>query len=262
MLIFRKTEQEIELMRESCQIVSDVHEMLAGQIKPGVTTLELDSMAEDYIRSRDARPAFKGYASGARGVPPFPGTLCISINDEVVHGIPSNRKIEDGQIVSVDVGVEKNGYFGDGAFTHAVGTVDMEVLRLMNVTRESLHLGIAQACPGNHLHDISAAIQKHVESNGFSIVVDLVGHGIGRHLHEDPPVPNYGKRGNGPMLKEGMTLAIEPMVNQGNFAVRFAANGWTVSTRDHSMSAHYEHTVLISKDGPVLLTNHFENSHV
>ena len=244
-------------MREANQIVSDVHRLLAPQVRAGMKISELDAMAEDFIRASGARPAFKGYPSGTRGIPPFPGTLCVSIDDEVVHGIPTDRVLEEGQIVSIDVGTEKSKFFGDGAMTHAVGKVDTEKLRLMRITRESLFRGIDRAYPGNRVHDISAAIQQYVEENGFSIVRDLVGHGIGRNLHEEPPVPNFGKENTGPLLEVGMTLAIEPMVNYGSFKVRIASNGWTVLTRDASASAHYEHTVYISNDGPVLLTNHF-----
>lgn len=260
-MIYRKTEKEIEFMRLSCQIVSDVHRLLLPYVKAGVVVSELDAMAEDFIRSSGGRPAFKGYPSGNRTVSPFPSTLCVSIDDEVVHGIPDGRVIAEGQVVSIDVGVEKNGYYGDGAMTVTVGKVDAETMRLLNVTKESLYCGIEQAIPGNHLQDISSAVQKHVESNGFSVVRDLVGHGIGRSLHEDPPVPNFGRAGIGPELFPGMTLAIEPMVNYGGYQVKVASNGWTIVTKDMSLSAHFEHTVLISEDGPVILTNHFERAN-
>ncbi len=260
-MIQKKTEQDIAVMRESNQIVSDVHRLLTPHVRPGARVSELDAMAEDFIRANGAKPAFKGYSSGSKSIPPFPATLCVSIDDEVVHGIPTDRVLEEGQIVSIDVGTEKNGFFGDGAMTLPVGTVDGEKLRLMRVTKESLYRGIEQAVPGNHLHDVSAAIQEHVEDNGFSVVRDLVGHGIGKSLHEEPPVPNFGRAGTGPRLEAGVTIAIEPMVNYGSFKVRIAANGWTVLTRDASPSAHFEHTVYISKDGPVLLTNHFEREN-
>lgn len=245
-------------MRESNAIVSDVHRLLMPHVKAGTLVSDLDAMAEDFIRANDAKPAFKGYNSGSKTIPPFPATLCVSIDDEVVHGIPGHQVLKDGQIVSIDVGAEKNGFFGDGAMTHPVGTVDPERLRLLDVTREALYRGIDKAVPGNKLQDISAAIQEHVEAHGFSVVRDLVGHGIGRRLHEEPAVPNFGKAGIGPRLEVGMTLAIEPMVNYGGFKVRIAPNGWTVLTKDGAASAHFEHTVYISKDGPVLLTNHFE----
>ncbi|MCB2205392.1 type I methionyl aminopeptidase [bacterium] len=260
-MIHRKTEQEIELMRESNQIVSDVHRLLAPMVKPGIRVSELDAMAEDFIRANGARPAFKGYQSGSPSIPDFPATLCVSIDDEVVHGIPTERMLEEGQIVSIDVGTEKNGFFGDGAMTLAVGRIDPEKQRLLKVTKEALYRGIDQAVPGGKLHDISAAIQQYVEDNGFAVVRDLVGHGIGRKLHEDPPVPNFGRAGSGPALEAGMTLAIEPMVNYGSFKVRIASNGWTVFTRDGAPSAHFEHTVHISKDGPETLTNHFEREN-
>lgn len=260
-MIHRKTDSEIEVMRESNQVVSDVHRLLMPLIKPGVRVSELDAFAEEYIRAQGALPAFKGYSSGSKSIPPFPATLCVSVDDEVVHGIPSDRILREGEIVSVDVGAEKNGFFGDGAMTLPVGAVDAEKLRLLRVTKESLYRGIALALPGNRLHDVSAAIQEHVEANGFSVVRDLVGHGIGRKLHEDPPVPNFGRKGTGPLLEAGMTLAIEPMVNYGGFKVKIDANGWTVRTSDGAPSAHFEHTIYISEEGPVLLTNHFERDH-
>jgi methionyl aminopeptidase len=260
-MIHRKTDSEIEVMRESNQVVSDVHRLLMPLIKPGVRVSELDAIAEEFIRAQGALPAFKGYSSGSKSIPPFPATLCVSVDDEVVHGIPSDRILREGEIVSVDVGAEKNGFFGDGAMTLPVGAVDAEKLRLLRVTKESLYRGIAQALPGNRLHDVSAAIQEHVEANGFSVVRDLVGHGIGRKLHEDPPVPNFGRKGMGPLLEAGMTLAIEPMVNYGGFKVKIDANGWTVRTSDGAPSAHFEHTIYISEEGPVLLTNHFERDH-
>jgi len=260
-MIHLKNEQEIEAMRENALIVSDVHRLLMPHVKPGTRVSDLDAMAEDFIRASGARPAFKGYGSGSTSVPAFPATLCVSIDDEVVHGIPSNRVLEEGQIVSIDVGTEKDGFFGDGAMTHPVGAVEAEKLRLLQVTRESLYRGISKAIAGNHLGDISSAIQGHIEDNGFSVVRDLVGHGIGKKLHEEPPVPNFGRQGSGPLLEEGMTLAIEPMVNYGSFRVRIEANGWTVRTRDGAPSAHFEHTIVISKDGPVLLTNHFDREN-
>jgi methionyl aminopeptidase len=255
-MIHRKTDSEIEVMRESNQVVSDVHRLLMPLIKPGVRVSELDAIAEEFIRAQGALPAFKGYSSGSKSIPPFPATLCVSVDDEVVHGIPSDRILREGEIVSVDVGAEKNGFFGDGAMTLPVGAVDAEKLRLLRVTKESLYRGIAQALPGNRLHDVSAAIQEHVEANGFSVVRDLVGHGIGRKLHEDPPVPNFGRKGMGPLLEAGMTLAIEPMVNYGGFKVKIDANGWTVRTSDGAPSAHFEHTVVITNDEAEILTRH------
>ena len=248
-------------MRESCSIVSDVHRLLSPLCVPGTALSELDQIAEEYILSRGGRPAFKGYPGGGKSTPPFPSTLCVSINDEVVHGIPSTRRLAEGEIVSIDVGVEKDGYFGDGAMSHLVGPGSPEKERLLRVTRESLYRGLDHAHPGKRLHDVSAAVQQFVEENGFSVVRDLVGHGIGKNLHEDPPVPNYGKAGTGPQLQAGMTLAIEPMVNYGGYQVRVASNGWTVVTRDASDSAHFEHTVVITEDGPITLTDHFTREY-
>lgn len=260
-MIHRKNQKEIELMRESCSIVSDVHRLLKPLCVPGTALSELDRIAEDFILSRGGRAAFKGYPGAGKSIPPFPATLCISIDDEVVHGIPTERRIQEGELVSIDVGVEKDGYYGDGAMSHLVGKATAEKMRLLSVTKESLYQGLDQAVPGKRVQDISAAVQRYVEGNGFSVVRDLVGHGIGKNLHEDPPVPNYGRPGMGPQLQSGMTLAIEPMVNQGGFHVRVAANGWTVVTRDASPSAHFEHTVLITEDGPVTLTDHFTREH-
>ncbi|MCX6138315.1 MAG: type I methionyl aminopeptidase [Ignavibacteriales bacterium] len=247
-----KTEEQIALMRESSKIVADVLRLIGGTIKPGVSTASLDRMAEEFIRSCDAIPAFKGYGHDQKNL--FPASLCISVDEQVVHGIPSDRQLCEGEIVSIDVGVKKNGYFGDGASTFAVGAVTAEKERLMRVTRESLMLGVAQAVEGNNLHDISAAVQKHVESAGFSVVRALVGHGIGTELHEDPPVPNYGKQKTGVLLKEGMALAIEPMVNYGTYKVRVAHDGWTVQTLDGKPSAHFEHTVIVRKGSAEILT--------
>jgi methionyl aminopeptidase len=261
-MIHRKSPKEIQLMRESCHIVSDVHRLLAAHVRPGVSLIELDEMAEDFIRAAGGRPAFKGYHSGNRRIPPFPSTLCLSVDDEVVHGIPDKRVLKEGQVLSVDVGVELNGYYGDAAVTLPVGRITPENERLLAVTRESFFRGVDQAVPGNHVHDISAAVQQYVEENGFSIVRDLVGHGIGTHLHEEPAVPNFGKPGTGPELQSGMTIAIEPMVNYGGHRVRVSTeNGWTVLTRDASTSAHFEHTVLITEDGPELLTDHFQRDN-
>jgi len=247
-----KTEDEIELMRESSRIVAEVLKLLESSIVPGVTTEELDRLAEEYIRSRGGEPAFKGYGSDPGNL--YPATLCTSIDDEVVHGIPGARRLGEGEIISIDVGVLKNGFYGDGARTYPVGrTTDLKE-RLMRVTEQSLELAVRRAVSGNHLHDISAAVQRHVEQAGFSVVRDLVGHGVGRQLHEDPPVPNYGRQGTGPILEEGMTLAIEPMVNAGSHRIRVAADGWTVLTRDQSSSAHFEHTVVVRSGDPEILT--------
>ena len=247
-----KSAREIALMKESCRIVAEVLALVGGRIAAGVRTRDLDALAEEYIRSRGGEPAFKGYGHDRRNL--FPGTLCVSIDDEVVHGIPDGGEIREGQVVSIDVGVKKNGYFGDGARTFPVGRVSEEKLRLLRVTEESLMLGIAQARAGNHLHDVSAAVQRHVEGAGFAVVRDLVGHGIGRSLHEDPAVPNYGEPGTGVVLKEGMALAIEPMVNAGTHRVRVEEDGWTVRTADGKPSAHFEHTIVVTTGEADILT--------
>jgi methionyl aminopeptidase len=249
-----KSNREVEWMRESSRIVAEVLALIRGYIRPGVKTIELDRIAEEYIRSEGGIPAFKGY--GPEPENRFPGTLCISIDDVVVHGIPDGRMLEEGQVVSVDVGVKKNGYFGDGACTFGVDRVSDEKTRLMNITEESLHKGIAQAVAGNHLYDISAAVQRHVEAAGFSVVRDLVGHGIGKQLHEEPAVPNFGVPGTGMVLREGMVLAIEPMVNAGGHHVHVDDDGWTVRTVDGKPSAHFEHTVLVKQGEAEILTRH------
>jgi methionyl aminopeptidase len=219
-----------------------------------VTTRELDALAEEFIRSQGGIPAFKGYGPDRRNV--FPATLCVSIDDVVVHGIPDGRRLEEGEIVSVDVGVKKDGWFGDGARTFPVGRIDEEKARLLRVTEEALEAGITQARAGNRLHDVSAAVQRHVETAGYSVVRDLVGHGIGKNLHEEPAVPNFGLPGTGVLLREDMTLAIEPMVNAGSFAVRLEDDGWTVRTADGRPSAHFEHTVAITQGEAEVLTRH------
>jgi methionyl aminopeptidase len=252
MAVSIKSPAEIELMRESCRIVSDVIKLVGTQIKPGISTAQLDMMAEDYIRSCNAEPAFKGYGSDPKNL--FPATLCISVDSEVVHGIPGKRILRDGEIVSIDVGAKKNGFFGDGAFTFPVGNVNEEKRRLMRVTKESLEKAVEQAIEGNRIGDIAYAVQSYVEAEGFSIVRDLVGHAVGRELHEDPQVPNYGKAGKGTVLKEGMTLAIEPMVNAGTFKVLTAADRWTIMTYDGKPSAHFEYTVVVRKHKAEVLT--------
>ncbi|HLX12849.1 MAG TPA: type I methionyl aminopeptidase [Bacteroidota bacterium] len=247
-----KTRQEIEWMRESCRIVAEVLRVLKGMIKPGVTTKELDALAEEFIRSQGGVPVFKGYGFHEDNL--YPASICTSIDDQVVHGIPGNRKLADGEIISVDVGVKKNSYCGDGAWTFTVGTVSEDKSRLMAVTEEALYKGLEYATAGQRVHDISFAVQEHVEEAGYSVVRDLVGHGIGRNLHEDPAVPNFGERGTGSKLKAGMTIAVEPMVNMGKYYVVTEDDGWTVRTKDGSPSAHFEHTVLITENGPEILT--------
>jgi methionyl aminopeptidase len=247
-----KSKHEIGLIRESSKIVADVLKLVSAQIRPGVTTLELDRLAEEYIRSLGGIPAFKGYGHSKSNL--FPATLCTSIDAVVVHGIPSKRALREGEILSVDVGVVREGYYGDGAATFPVGEISDEKQRLLKTTEESLHKGIEQAVVGNRIHDISYAVQNHVEAAGYSVVRDLVGHGVGVELHEEPAVPNFGKPGTGMKLQEGMTLAIEPMVNAGAWQVRFGADGWTVLTQDGLPSAHFEHTIAILDGKPDILT--------
>ncbi len=242
-----RTKREIELIRVSAQIVADTLALLDGIIKPGVTTGELDRRAEDYIRSQGGRPVFKGYMG-------FPSTLCISINDVVVHGIPSDAVLEEGQIVGIDCGVEKDGYIGDSARTFAVGKISDENKNLMRITNEALMLGIEQARPGNYVSDIGHAIQKHVEMHGYSVVRELVGHGVGTELHEEPQIPNFGLPKQGQPLKSGMCLAIEPMINMGVKEVFTEKDGWTVRTMDGKNSAHFEHTIAIMDEGAKILS--------
>ena len=246
-----KSKREIGFVRESARIVAEVLKLIGNRARPGVTTKELDELAEEFIRSRKAEPAFKGYGKKDN---PFPATLCTSIDDEVVHGIPGGRVLKEGEILSVDVGVRKNGYYGDGARSFRIGKVSKEKEQLLKVTEESLQKGIEQAVAGNHIEDISYAIQRHVESHGFSVVRDLVGHGVGKQLHEEPSVPNFGSPGKGPAIENGMSLAIEPMVNAGSWEVRFLADGWTVVTLDGTPSAHFEHTIAVIDGKPEILT--------
>jgi len=247
-----KSPDEIVYMRESCRIVAEVLRLMKTLVQPGITTKELDTIAEQFIRSQEAEPAFKGYGSDRKNL--FPASLCTSIDDQVVHGIPGSRKLVEGEIISIDVGVKKNEFFGDGAWTFPVGKISREKTRLLRNAEEALHAGIAQARTGNRVHDISAAVQAHVEQERFSVVRDLVGHGIGRNLHEEPAVPNFGTPGTGSFLQPGMTIAIEPMVNYGEYRVRMENDGWTVRTADGSPSAHFEHTILITDSAPEILT--------
>jgi methionyl aminopeptidase len=246
-MIEYKTEKEIELIRESGRITAQTLDLLEKAIAPGISTLELDRMAEEFIRSSGAIPAFKGY----RG---YPRTVCISVNDEVVHGIPGNRKLKEGDIVGLDMGVILKGWYSDSARTVAVGMIDDKAQRLIQVTRESLFKGIEKCVDGNHISDISVAVQTHVESHGYSVVRDLVGHGVGRSLHEEPQVPNYRANGQNPKLRPGLVLAIEPMVNLGTYKVNIKRDNWTIVTEDGSLSAHFEHTVAITRNGPHILT--------
>lgn len=242
-----KTPEEIEVLRAAGKIVVGALEELAKAAVPGITTVELNRIGEIYIRDCGAEPAFLGYQG-------FPASVCISIDDEVVHGIPGDRRLTEGMIVSFDVGSKLQGYYGDSALTVGIGKVAVEDQRLIETTKEALHKGIEQARPGNRLYDISAAIQRHAEGAGFSVVRDLVGHGIGKRMHEEPQVPNYGTAGGGPELVEGLVIAIEPMVNAGKSAVEVDADRWTVRTRDGRKSAHFEHMIAVTKNGPMILT--------
>jgi len=238
---------EIKKINRSCQIVKETLETLESFIKPGITTLELDSIAEEYIRSKNAVPGFKGLYG-------FPATICASIDEEVVHGIPNNRILNDGQILSLDVGSIYDGYYGDHARTFPVGEISPEYQKLMDVTEESLYKGIEVAIPGNTIGDIGFAIQEHVESHGYGIVRDLVGHGIGEKLHEDPQIPNFGNKNTGPIIEKGMCFAIEPMVTLKSYEVFTKEDNWTICTKDGSLSAHFEHTITIEDNSPRILT--------
>jgi len=246
-MIVVKTRPEVEKMRRAGDLVARTLDLVEQAVRPGITSGELDKLAEDFIRAHGAQPAFKGYMN-------YPATLCISINDEVVHGIPGKRPLREGQIVSVDVGVCLDGWYGDAARTLCIGDVGAEAKELLEATREALRRGVEQARAGNRLGDISAAVQTFAEEKGYSVVRDLVGHGIGRQMHEEPQVPNFGVPHTGIDLKSGMVLAIEPMVNIGGPAITFDADKWTVRTADGSLSAHFEHTVAITDNGPDILT--------
>ncbi|MDA8164458.1 MAG: type I methionyl aminopeptidase [Desulfobacteraceae bacterium] len=246
--IYLKSAAEIRILREANRIVAETLSMLRDKIAPGVSTWELDQWAEAFAVERGAAPAFKGY----RG---FPGSLCVSLNEQVVHGIPSKKIIlRDGDIISLDFGVKYNSFYGDAAVTLPVGKITSEKERLLDVTRESLYKGIEQAVPGKRINDISAAVQEHVERHGFSVVREYVGHGIGRQLHEAPEIPNYSRRESTPRIQAGMVFAIEPMVNLGGNAVKVLEDRWTVVTRDRSPSAHFEHSVAVTDDGPLILS--------
>ena len=243
-----KNEYEIEVMRKANKIVAMTHQLLEKELKPGISTLSLDRIAEEFIRSNGATPSFKGYNG-------FPASICVSINDEVVHGIPNDKRIiYESDLVSIDIGACYEGYHGDAARTHVMENASDEAKKLTEVTKQSFYEGIKKAKPGNHLHEISSAIQKYVESYGYSVVRDLVGHGIGKEMHEEPQIPNFKPVGRGPKLQKGMTLAIEPMVNAGKYEVRVLSDNWTVVTLDGTLSAHYENTVLITEDGYEILT--------
>ena len=251
-MIHIRNKDEIGLIKESSSMVFDVLNSLTELVIPGASPKELDLFAENFIKNNGGVPAFKGYMG-------FPSTLCISINEEVVHGIPSERLLKNGDIVSIDCGVFKNGFYGDSARTYPVGKISKEVKNLLDVTKKSLSLGIKSAKSGGRLSDIGYAIQTYVEKNGFSIVRDLVGHGIGENLHEEPQIPNYGNKGEGVVLKEGMCFAIEPMVNMGKNEILTKQDGWTIYTKDMKPSAHFEHTVVVRKDGGEILSTRFIN---
>ncbi|MDP6628940.1 MAG: type I methionyl aminopeptidase [Candidatus Marinimicrobia bacterium] len=242
-----RTQREIDLIATSCQIVADTLDMLTEHVIPGARIIDLDERAEAFIRNQGARPAFKGYMG-------FPATLCVSVDDEVVHGVPNDRVLEEGQIVGIDCGAEKDGYYGDHARTFAIGKVSDDKQKLMDATRESLMRGIAAAKPGNYVSDIGYAIQSYVEKFGYSVVRELVGHGIGSELHEEPQVPNYGQPKQGYKLREGMCIAIEPMINLGVKEVKTDSDGWTIRTADGEASAHFEHTIAITAKGPEILS--------
>ena len=246
-MIIYKSLEEIELIRESSLLVAKTLAEVAKVIRIGVKTAELDRIAEEFIRDNNAIPAFKNYHG-------FPATLCVSINEQVVHGIPGNIEIKDGDIVSVDCGAVKNGYYGDSAYTFEIGNVKKEVKKLCDITKEALSLGIEKACIGNRIGDIGNAIQQHVENHGYSVVRDLVGHGLGKNLHEKPEVPNYGKKGNGVKINEGLVIAIEPMINLGTLRVFQEKDGWTIRTQDKMPSAHFEHTIAVVNGKPEILS--------
>ena len=246
-MIKYKTKEQIEIMRESAQLVSKTLGMLAAEIKPGVTPLKLDAMAEEFIRDHGAIPGFLGLYD-------FPNTLCVSINEQVVHGIPTDNALESGDVISIDCGTLMNEYYGDQAFTFEVGEVDPEVKDLLRVTRECLDLGVEQAKVGNRLGDIGFAVQQHAEKHGYGVVRDLVGHGLGKVMHEDPQVPNYGKRGSGKKIKNGLVIAIEPMINLGTERVVQDTDGWTIITADRKVSAHFEHDVAVVDGKPEVLS--------
>ncbi|MEP6675173.1 MAG: type I methionyl aminopeptidase [Ferruginibacter sp.] len=248
-MIHYKTDKEIELMRESCRLLEQTLALVASMIRPGITTMELDKAAEKYILDNGAVPSFKGYHD-------FPFTCCISVNDAVVHGFPTKDLIKEGDVISVDAGVYKNGYHGDSAYTFAVGPVGDDVKELMKITKESLYKGIEKATAGNRVGDIAWAVQEHTErKHGYGVVRELVGHGLGKSLHEEPQVPNYGKRGSGAKLKEGMVIAIEPMINMGKRDIITDEDGWTIRTKDGKPAAHYEHTLCIKKNKADILSS-------
>ena len=247
-MIHYRSEEEIDLIRESSLLVAKTHAKISALIKPGVTTLQLDKIAEEFIRDNGGCPAFKGYSG-------FPNTLCTSINEQVVHGIPNDNPLNEGDIISIDCGVVMKGYYGDSAYTYEVGEVSKDVKNLLIRTKESLYKGIEQAVSGNRIGDIGFAIQAHVEQFGYGVVREMVGHGVGENLHEEPQVPNYGQRGRGIKLKEGMVIAVEPMVNLGTRRIKQLSDGWTIITADKKYSAHFEHTIVVRKGKAEVLSS-------
>lgn len=248
-MIYYKTKEEVELIRESCMLVSETLAVIADMLKPGITTLDLDARAEEFISDHKAVPSFKNYKG-------FPFTCCISVNDAIVHGFPNKEEIVDGDVVSVDVGVFKNGYHGDSAYTFAIKDISEEIKDLLRTTKQSLYKGIEKAVAGNRIGDIAFAVQEHSEKqHNFGVVRELVGHGLGKHLHEDPQVPNYGKRGSGTKLLEGLVIAIEPMINLGVKQVKYDDDGWTIRTKDGKPAAHYEHTICVRKEKAEILSS-------
>jgi len=246
-LIVIKSDWEIELLRIANRIVAEVLQILGKNCTPGITTKELDSIAEEEIRKRGAKPGFKGYYG-------YPATLCASVNDTIIHGIPGENTLKDGDIISLDLGTIYKGYYGDAAITVEVGEISPDAQRLMDITKKALYKGIDNALPGNRVGDISNAVQTFVESNGFSVIREFTGHGIGQELHEQPAIPNFGKKGMGPLLKEGMTIAIEPMISAGLWQTKTLEDGWTVKTKDGSLSAHFEHTILVKNGNAEILS--------
>ena len=247
-MVHYRSEDEIDLIRESSLLVAKTHAEISNLIKPGVTTLQLDKIAEEFIKDNGGLPAFKGYSG-------FPNTLCTSLNEQVVHGIPNNKPLNDGDIISIDCGVVMNGYYGDSAYTYEVGEVSNTIKDLLTRTKESLYKGIEQAVSGNRLGDIGFAIQNYVEKFGYGVVREMVGHGIGKSLHEEPQVPNYGRKGNGIILKEGLVIAIEPMINLGTKRIKQLSDGWTIITADKKCSAHFEHTIVVRKGNAEVLSS-------
>lgn len=252
-MIFLKTDEEIELLRQANLLVGKTLAELAKIIQPGVTTRQLDKVADTFIRDHGAEPTFLGFPNPYGG--PFPASICTSVNDQVVHGIPNDNPLEEGDIVSVDCGTLLNGFNGDSCYTFCVGEVSPEVMQLLKTTKESLYKGIEQAAPGRRLGDIGFAVQTHCEDKGYGVVREFVGHGIGREMHEDPQVPNYGRRGNGPQIKNGLCIAIEPMITLGSREIYMEQDRWGIKTRDHSVAAHYEHTIAVRKNGPDILSS-------